>query len=160
MAHDRVQLREKVELRTQELTAALAKEKSDKLPDERVVGLRAELSVVESALSGGWDNVSEVTAAQLAGWLESTKNLVYGKGKAKPMNTPTSRPMSRPTSKSTDEPSDKPGAIASSRAEDHDPQREVVNVRPSPKSPDLSNPTRSAGDFDNPSGVAPDGSQR
>ncbi len=158
MAHDRIELREKVEVRTKALNAALAKEQSDKLPDERIVALRSELSVVEAALSGGWDNVSEVTAAQLASWLESSRNLVDSKPKAV-----AGKAVNKASDKASDKAieSHKVGASAGSpRAEDHDPQRQVVTVRPSPKSPDLSNPTRSAGDFDNPSGVAPNGTRQ
>lgn len=76
MAHERTELRERVELRKAQLLEGLKQAEADQLPDEHIVALRTELSVLEASLSGGWSNVSEVTAAQLSSWLQGTKHLV------------------------------------------------------------------------------------
>jgi hypothetical protein len=174
MAHERFELRDKVEFRKKQLSEALDRAESEKLPDERIVGLRTELSLVEDALSGGWENVSEVTAAQLSGWLESTKYLVENASGKVPETERATRPQmptlaEKSNAKQSDDKVGKPmamnqnaGATAGSpRSEqERDPQREVVDIHPRPKNPDISGQPRSKESFDNPVGLAPNGTRR
>ena len=78
MIEHRAELRSKIEKRQQQLTAALKGAESKSLPETHVQALGNELRVSQDALTGGWEKMSEVTAAQLTRWLEQTNNLVAG----------------------------------------------------------------------------------
>jgi len=75
MAH-KAELRAKVEKRQGELERELATAEKEGLAAERIDGLRVVLRLVTDATQGGWDTVSEVTAADLSKWLETTKPLI------------------------------------------------------------------------------------
>ena len=78
MSHPRTELRKRVEERQQQLKDALKHAESQK-QETRSLGLQTELQVSEEALSGGWENVTEITANKLSSWLEATKSLVEAK---------------------------------------------------------------------------------
>jgi hypothetical protein len=69
------QLHERVEARRQELECALSGLKSSDgtAPQEKVLAIETALQGLDAHLTGGWDRVSEVDAAQLAQWLEGTQ---------------------------------------------------------------------------------------
>ena len=73
---NRAELRTKVEQRQKDLKLALGVTEGQGHPAERINGIKAELRVASDALQGGWDKVSEVGAAELSKWLESTKDMV------------------------------------------------------------------------------------
>lgn len=77
----RQELRTKVEKRQQELKSALKGAEQKHLPEGHTLALNNELQACEDAISGGWDKMAEVTAAQLTRWLDQTATLVSGEVK-------------------------------------------------------------------------------
>jgi hypothetical protein len=75
MAH-KAELRAKVEKRRAQLKEALAAAERDSALGKRIDELRVVLQNVDDATQGGWDSVSEVTAAALAKWIETTESLI------------------------------------------------------------------------------------
>ena len=69
-------LREKVEQRRIELADALGMAELEGRPAENIEGIKTELAVARELTSGGWEEMTEVTAAQLSRWLDLTQYLV------------------------------------------------------------------------------------
>ena len=75
MSEHRHELREKVVARRQQLQEAFTLAEHDG-PRERRTGIEAALRLVDDAVQGGWDNVSDVGAAELSHWLETTQSML------------------------------------------------------------------------------------
>jgi hypothetical protein len=75
MSGMRAALRHKVEQRRKELQRAFSLAKRAGPPAHRT-SLETELSLVDYAMRGGWDHVSEVAADALSHWLETTRSLL------------------------------------------------------------------------------------
>ncbi len=76
MIEHRKELRQKVEHQQIELQKALKASEKAGHPADRISALNTELSVVSDSLTGGWENMTDSTAARLSAWLEATRNLV------------------------------------------------------------------------------------
>ena len=75
MHEHRGQLKERVCERRRQLQEAFTLATLDG-PSERRTALEVALRLVDDAMQGGWDRVSEVGAAELSQWLEETRFLV------------------------------------------------------------------------------------
>ena len=71
----KAQLRARVEARLGEMAAAVVKLGGDAAEQNRVRDIEAAMQAAQGSMSGGWDRVGEMEAAQLAHWLESTRNI-------------------------------------------------------------------------------------
>jgi hypothetical protein len=69
------QLRRRVEVRLDEMDAAVARLGGDATHQDRVRTIEAALQAGRGSVSGGWGLVGQMEAAQLAHWLETTKYL-------------------------------------------------------------------------------------
>jgi hypothetical protein len=74
------QLYRRVTARISELEGALATLKGKELESEHAKALRSEIDIAKDTMSGGWDKVGEVEAAQLSQWLNSSQYLQNGAG--------------------------------------------------------------------------------
>jgi hypothetical protein len=72
------QLHERILERRDQLTTARARDPSG--TSEHARAIDEALSQLAMHLSGKWDEVDDVEAAQLSGWLESTRFLVGARG--------------------------------------------------------------------------------
>ncbi len=68
----REQLRERVDVRVQELVRALDACEDPLGKGERARAISSALETARVAMSGGWDNVGENEASQLSQWLHTT----------------------------------------------------------------------------------------
>jgi hypothetical protein len=75
MHEHRRELKERVRARSRQLQEAFTLAELDG-PSERRNALEVALRLVDNALQGGWDKVSEIGAAELSEWLEATQFLV------------------------------------------------------------------------------------
>jgi hypothetical protein len=88
---EKPQHKEELHARIMERRDALAATRERMAADAHTVNgeqfraVDAALAVVEIHLKSGWASVGEVEAAELAGWLESTRFLTQGSGAAKPI---------------------------------------------------------------------------
>jgi hypothetical protein len=86
---DKSQLRRRVESRMSEMEAALGQLATDAAHESRARDITTALEGAKGSISGGWDHVGEMEAAQLAHWLESTKFLVVQAAKPAPVPAPS-----------------------------------------------------------------------
>lgn len=81
------QLRARVEQRLSELQAALSRPTSSTMSRSWAQNIQDAIATAQASLSGGWEHVGEVEAAQLSRWLETTENVGVT-----PPHTPESAP--------------------------------------------------------------------
>jgi hypothetical protein len=72
----RVELQKKVENRRNQLRQALLATEGDAHQLQRRQSLEAVSRLADDALQGGWENVSEVAAAELTKWLQTSESMV------------------------------------------------------------------------------------
>src|SRR5690349_8681951 len=73
------QLRRRVESRLVELTAALTQLAHQDGNRERAQAIETELQVARGSMSGGWERIGQMEAAQLSQWLAKTEQLTLEK---------------------------------------------------------------------------------
>src|SRR6185295_1879665 len=73
------QLHRRVESRLAELTAARAQLEAQDGNRERAQAIETELQVARGAMSGGWERIGQMEAAQLSQWLAKTEQLTLEK---------------------------------------------------------------------------------
>jgi hypothetical protein len=71
----KTQLRARVEARLGEMAAALVQLGGDAAYKERARDVEVAMQAAQGSMSGGWERVGEMEAAQLSHWLESTRNI-------------------------------------------------------------------------------------
>jgi hypothetical protein len=69
------QLHRRVTARLTELESALANLKEAALQSEYAKALRSEIDIAKDTMSGGWEHIGEIEAAQLSQWLKSSQYL-------------------------------------------------------------------------------------
>jgi hypothetical protein len=69
------QLHRRVQSRLAELTAALAQLANQEGNRERAQAIETELQVARGSMSGGWERIGQMEAAQLSQWLAKTEQL-------------------------------------------------------------------------------------
>jgi hypothetical protein len=69
------ELHTRVEARLAEMAAALVQLGGDATNQKRAGDIEAAMQAAQGSMSGGWDRVGEMEAAQLAQWLESSQNI-------------------------------------------------------------------------------------
>jgi hypothetical protein len=75
-AENKEQLHRRVEKRLAELTAAREKLTGQDGNRERAQAIETELQVARGSMSGGWDRIGQMEAAQLSQWLTKTEQLI------------------------------------------------------------------------------------